>query len=276
VKQLQKEQLDDQKMQAKNALQRSRGKYLTKPPIDLGYLIEMVNCLPPDGLELRFMHPNTLKASVEEEVKLEGQGRSNLVIESSLDAAAIAKTKHLRVELRNYVWRGEWKGTSFHVDPIDVDRDIWSAITGKAVDKPVRVSIPFLPGAFRRYAEVWDAFEQLHGIAKAATDARQRWNLIKLGRHASIFPSVQIDREGILRERRSLFSIVIGSNKIEARRIKECPVCERIFWAGRVDAGQCGAAKCKSTLSSRLYRLPQRRELYNKARRKKRHKKKLE
>jgi hypothetical protein len=58
-------------------------------------------------------------------------------------------------------------------------------------------------------------------------------------------------------------------------RVRECPVCSRIFWAGRLDKEQCGDDKCKSTLSSRLSRNPELREIYNKARKKKRAKAKL-
>ena len=51
-------------------------------------------------------------------------------------------------------------------------------------------------------------------------------------------------------------------------RIRECEVCKRIFWAGRLDARQCGDKKCKSALSTRRWR--EGKEQYNKARSKKR------
>ncbi len=62
----------------------------------------------------------------------------------------------------------------------------------------------------------------------------------------------------------------------KANRIRECPVCYRIFWAGRLDAAHCGDRKCKSTFSTRLSRSPELRALYNKARRTKRAKAKAE
>jgi hypothetical protein len=246
-----KNNLSGKKIQAKNAAQRSRGKYLKKPPEKLEYLIEIVNCLPPDGLDLRFMNPEALKANVEAEASLEGKTKKEYILDG-LDVAACESTKQLPSQLRDYVWRGEWKGESFHVT------------------QSVHISIPLLPGSFRRYAEVWDAYEKLHGIVKATKNLGLRWNLLKLGRHASISSVVQIDRDGMLRERKSLFSKVIEGQNIEAARIRECPVCLRIFWAGRIDAGQCGRSKCKSALSSRLNRDPERRILYNKARRGKR------
>lgn len=249
-------------MQAQSVSQRSRGKFLKKPPEHLKYLIEIVNCLPPDGLDLRLMNPEALKAEVEAELDLDSKTKSEITLDVSLDAAACESTRKLLSELRDYVWRGEWKGTSFHVDPVSVDIDIWAAITDGKVTRP---------GAFRRFAEVWDAHETLHGIANAAKEPHLRWRLFRLGRHASIWHSVQIDVQGMLYERKSLLSKAIaGHEGIEAARIRECPICTRIFWAGRIDAGQCGTPKCKSALSSRLNRNPERRELYNKARRKKR------
>lgn len=257
-------------IRAQNALQRSRGKYLKKPPEKLEYLIEIVNCFPLDGLQ-PLMTPEALQAKAEAEVETEHETSGDSMFDSKLDAAACISTRESPSELRDYVWRGEWKGTSFHVDPISVDLDLWGAITGRKVIRPVKIFIPVLPNAFRRYAEAWDAFENLHGIAKAAKDPHLRWNLLRLGRHAAIPPSVQINARGMLYERKSLFSKAIeGHDGVEAARIRECPVCTRIFWAGRIDAGQCGKPKCKSALSSRLNRDPERRELYNKARRKKR------
>lgn len=61
---------------------------------------------------------------------------------------------------------------------------------------------------------------------------------------------------------------IITDKKVDKTRIRECEVCKRIFWAKRKDAEQCGSAKCKSTLSTRLWR--ERRRLYNNARKKKR------
>jgi hypothetical protein len=257
-------------MQAENSSQRSRGKYLRKPPDELGYLIEIVNCLPPDGVELRLMNPEALKANVEALVSLEGEAEKELVLDVRLDVAACESTRQLPPELRDYVWRGEWKGASFHAEPVVVQLDALADITGKKVT--VTIPIPVIPNAFRRYAEVWDAYEKLHGLAKAVKDSSQRWRLMRLGRYAAIPAAVQLDTRGMVRERKSLFSRVIEGQSIEAARIRECPVCARIFWAGRLDAGQCGRSSCKSALSSRRNRDrdPELRETYNKARRKKR------
>jgi hypothetical protein len=203
MKRTKKAQLDGKKLQAENASQRSRGKYLTKPPEKLEYLIAIVNCLSPDGSGLHLVNPEALQANVKAEVELEGKKESESTFDVRLDAAACLSTKKVPSELRDYVWRGEWKGSDFHVEPV---REIWSAILGKKHSQPVKIYIPAIPNAFRRYAEVWDAYEKLRGIAEAVRDSRQRWKLLKLGRYASIPASVQIDAQGLVRERKSLFS----------------------------------------------------------------------
>src|SRR3989442_1181929 len=166
------EQLDGKKMQSENASQRSRGKYLKKPPSKLEYLIDIVNCLSSDGSGLHFLNPEALQANVKAEVELEDKKETEYTFDVRLDAAACAITLKSPSELRDYVWRGEWKGSDFHVEPIHIRA---------------------IPNAFRRYAEVWDAHEKLRGIAQAVKDSRQRWKLMKLGRYASIPVSVQID-----------------------------------------------------------------------------------
>jgi hypothetical protein len=84
----------------------------------------------------------------------------------------------------------------------------------------------------------------------------------------------EIDEKGMVRVSTDLFAEAMDEEPIEAARIRECAICTRIFFAGRIDAWQCGDPKCKSALSSRLNRNPELRKLYNKARRAKRSKKK--
>ena len=177
--------------------------------------------------------------------------------------------------LKDYVCLGKWAGEPRVEEPTFIDPDTVMALTGKRPAPPVKVFIPVTPRAFHRYSELWDAYEKLHGIAEAVRDPlRGAWKLLRLGKH-SLSPVVpEVDAQGMVRERKNLFSRAIEGQDVEAARIRECAVCKQIFWAGRIDAQQCGAAKCKTTLSSRLNRNPELRELYNKARRRKRRKQK--
>ena len=64
--------------------------------------------------------------------------------------------------------------------------------------------------------------------------------------------TARIDSEGKLHHVKDWFGEATES--VEVGRIRECEICEIVFWAGRSDARQCGNTKCKSTWSSRLYR----------------------
>jgi hypothetical protein len=69
-----------------------------------------------------------------------------------------------------------------------------------------------------------------------------------------------IDDEGLIHSSKDNFAEAIDG--IPARKIRVCKVCEKMFWAGRHDARQCGDPQCKSTWSSRLDRDPELRKKY--------------
>lgn len=69
--------------------------------------------------------------------------------------------------------------------------------------------------------------------------------LIKM--HATI----QVDDEGIIRVVRDQFAAAVED--VEANRIKECAICRRIFWAGRITQQACSVA-CAHALRNRRYR----------------------
>ncbi|MDQ3259075.1 MAG: hypothetical protein M3R15_35300 [Acidobacteriota bacterium] len=129
-------------------------------------------------------------------------------------------------------------------------------------------------GEIGRYKNIWRANIRLHQIARLAVAApRPDLERSTLWREELTLTFLdEIDERGIVRVSKDLFTEAMDETEVEAARIRKCPVCHRIFWAGRIDARQCGAAKCKSVLSSRLSRNPELREQYNKARRKKRKK----
>ncbi len=63
--------------------------------------------------------------------------------------------------------------------------------------------------------------------------------------------AIEVDREGLIElGPDELSAALIG---VEAKRICECAVCRRIFWAGRVTQKTC-SAKCRNTLSVRKWR----------------------
>lgn len=74
--------------------------------------------------------------------------------------------------------------------------------------------------------------------------------------------------EYVLKEYSSPVYGLLTEYNVKVNRIRECPVCYRLFWAGRLDAGQCGESKCKSVLSTRRSR--EDKDNYNSARARKR------
>jgi hypothetical protein len=256
-----------EKIRSQSEKQRSRGRYLKKPPEFLGELIVIVNCLPSDELKLRFLHPDSLRGTLQPEEEASGSEPEGATLSERLDVLAIRSTVGMCPELRNYVGCGEFGTVKF--EPVTISMPL-PALFGS---KPLNLKFPKLaPNAFQRYAEVWDAHEILHGIARVANSPGQGWRLWRMGRSAALPLRITIDAQGFVRERKSLISRAFEGTDIEAVRIRECPICKQIYWAGRIDAQHCGDGKCKSVLSSRLYRNPKLRDLYNAARKKKRRK----
>jgi hypothetical protein len=129
-------------------------------------------------------------------------------------------------------------------------------------------------GVVGRYENIWTANIRLHNLAKLA-QAVGRPNFVRSNVWQLLDRSYvldEIDENGIVKVSTDLFADAMAEEPIEAARIRECAICTKIFFAGRIDAWQCGDSKCKSALSSRLNRNPELRKLYNKARRTKRRK----
>lgn len=59
--------------------------------------------------------------------------------------------------------------------------------------------------------------------------------------------------DGILRITKDLLTEAIDEGKVETDRIRECEVCNQIFWAGRRDMRGC-STKCAKVLRTRRWR----------------------
>jgi len=260
VEKKQKGEASSEKMLAKNTSQRSRGKYQRKSPEKLAQLIDLVNCFPPYGsLELRLLHPETLKQQTEAELKEEG-GRDNDFFHARLGECIFEHINSLPDMLTNYVgWGAGWS-------------------TRRAARGTGRLgSVNQLMsdgGVVGRYEKLWNASMRLRRIAQLAKAEPSMYAAKSLLYLDPVPLPVldEIDEQGFVHVSRDLFTQAMDGEDVEAARIRECLICKRLFWAGRIDAQQCGAARCKTALSSRLNRNPELRELYNKARRTKRRK----
>lgn len=239
-------------MREEKGLQRSRGRYLRPTPEKLKRLIELVNTLPPfHSLELTCLHPAHLQEQTEAELQAEG-GRKNAHFEIRLTGLILEalKMQKLSPVLLDYVTLG-------------------FADSGKTLHGMIKDG-----GIIGRYQNIWTANLRLHNLAKLAQAVGRpnfvRSNLWQLFDRSYVLD--EIDENGIVKVSTDLFADAMAEEPIEAARIRECAICTRIFFAGRIDAWQCGDPKCKSALSSRLNRNPELRKLYNKARRTKRRK----
>ncbi len=161
----------------------------------------------------------------------------------------------------------------------------WQAEVIEAFQKHDR-PVPLLPKPIDRETRISISVDRYitfrtnrEGLKRIALSVRRKNASDELLTTISLRAHIGADEQGDLIFRNdelgeALAELTKSDIKNKALRIRECAVCKRIFWAGRIDAQQCGAAKCKTTLSSRLNRNPELRELYNKARRTKRRKQK--
>lgn len=63
-----------------------------------------------------------------------------------------------------------------------------------------------------------------------------------------------LDDKGNLRPRISGLGRLFEKYNIPVIRIRSCPICERIFWAKRLDAKSCGTKQCSDLFSQRNLR----------------------
>ncbi len=132
--------------------------------------------------------------------------------------------------------------------------------------------------AVLRYVELQGICEGLRGIARTAkvkgSDQRSAFFDTKkpfLGGHiqfdedgkshrvsSALKPFefkiwLTIDEEGIVRTKNQPLVDAISEDDVEAARIRECKVCKRIFWAGRITK-QCCSPACSNTFRVRRHR----------------------
>lgn len=74
---------------------------------------------------------------------------------------------------------------------------------------------------------------------------------------------IRIDDNGRLRIELDRFAAIV--DRTDAIRIRDCEICKRIFWAGRLDA-TCCSRNCANALRSRRYRERRNKGLYQGAR----------
>lgn len=234
------------------------------PPPKLAALIELANGFPSDVKQLRSMSPQALEAEANDV-----QDRAVLLATNMGADTTSSRSKDLvNGNMGKAVSRKERAELAMKPlrDVIEEKIDPSSAKLREYVLFGIREDIAPLDtgrskfmeaGMMSRYRQIWDATIKLRGIARAV-DVR-----VKTGRWATPFfgfndsytppPLMEVGKDGILYEFKSLFSEVIASEKIEVVRVRVCEVCKRIFWAGRITMKGC-SARCGDVLRKRRLR----------------------
>jgi len=89
----------------------------------------------------------------------------------------------------------------------------------------------------------------LYTIARSHTGVSEGLHLSVAGVENAV--SLTIDESGNLRVQ--LDPLLQAIDKVEARRIRECPICGKIFWAGRIDQ-PCCTTRCSGKRRTQLWR----------------------
>ena len=91
----------------------------------------------------------------------------------------------------------------------------------------------------------------LYTIARLLPANQRTSGLVLGGAYLENLVSVRLDAAGSLRIEHDL--ILRALEGVEARRIRECPICGALYWAGRLDKPAC-KTECDHVLRQRRYR----------------------
>lgn len=228
--------------------------------MELVRLLELVNLVPPD------MELPDLEAKAKENLKalqIEYFGSDTPI--GSLSAKTENATEYLK-QMIGHAQKG--------IDRID---HIYKA--SERLDKAVKESLHLvqaiehgisgLPEPFKKYVE-FESLKQRNEDALIPYRILYKYNFVKNARENFFkiisyaergeFPSLpvfgvktnlRISSDGLIEIERDEFLRAIED--VEAKRLRLCEICGRIFWAGRLDQ-QCCSSACAHALRNRRYR----------------------
>lgn len=202
-----------------------------KAPKELKRLLEVINFTPanadlpsPDELIKKFFKEQTGR-------DLSYEDTENLETDSDFMESLKKTIKNIRSGIKKYQDLSEYIFEQ-HIPELFEPFDIWD-----------------------RYKDFIEYRQKIRFAAREAVDYRKR------GRRRITFSSIynpetfktsfSITKEGLISLKDDiLFKALEG---IAARRLRICEVCERIFWANRLDKEGC-SGRCNQTLRSRRKR----------------------
>ncbi len=188
--------------------------FLKPVPKKLAQLIETVNLLKPDQ-DLPDLTNQLADVRLKDE---EWPKRANDALMDIL--------KDMPNDFRDYIWN-----TSAEViDPIDAIED-----------------------AVERYVEFDNARKRLRAIAGRAKKDPQLQRPIIFLKQSNRLERIKFDEHGCVHVSKDSFTKAMEEKCVEGRRIRDCEVCKRIFWAGRLDK-RCCSDRCGNNLRTRIWR----------------------
>lgn len=225
---------DKRKIQQKSENRKLQASRFKEPPPKLKALIELVNCFPSNQLQLVNLHPDSLRAVAEEDIRLRlgADVDTDRFLELHFTAEIIERVEVFPPKLRDYVLHGRSKGFETMLETL-------------AEGTPLN-----------RYWNVWSAHRRLHSIAQlAAKEEPEEYSGRSVLWNKPVHLPVldKIDGQGFVRVSKDLFTEAMDEDDIEAARIRECAACNRIFWAGRITQKGC-SARCGDIIRKRRYR----------------------
>lgn len=216
--------------------------YYKKPPKKVEALIELVNCLGSKRMGNQATFPSDIRNNIwvkyperwRKGRSYDEQKADHLFVQNAMEKEVLKAISALPKVLQDFVQIGFW------CDGESSD-ELTSYMEG---------------GAFGRYEEVWSAKINLILIANNNRDLdKESKDIFLLPRREDEIDSilVRVDEKGILRRFNPLFLRVIETEEVEAARIRECPICDRFFWAGRITQ-KCCTSQCANTFRVHRHR----------------------
>ncbi|MDQ3820380.1 MAG: hypothetical protein M3362_22235 [Acidobacteriota bacterium] len=104
--------------------------------------------------------------------------------------------------------------------------------------------------ALQRYDEFHETREKLRNIARMKVRRHMRWPF-SIHNYISVYSFLTSDSDGILQLHLDRFAETVKG--LEADRIRECPICQRIFWASPKSKMSC-SPRCRNLFNVRKHR----------------------